>query len=294
MKILIITGGSSSERKISLISARAVRQALQSNGHAVTLFDFKKGFPDLKRLLPKFDLVFPVMHGYEGEDGTLYRFLRVNKKLYVGSNPKGARIAFDKILFKKYCDKKKISTAPWRIVKDVKDIKRFGFPCVLKGAWGGSSNEVILLYSDKNLSSRKVSSILSLKNGCFVEKLLKGPEITVGILGDKPLPVLEIIPPEGQWFDSKNKYSGKTKEIPFPKSVSQNLQRRSQKIALAIHDNLNLGSFSRTDIIVQNNIPYVIEVNTPGGVGLTSESLFPKAAKAIGINFKSLVEKFIA
>lgn len=164
----------------------------------------------------------------------------------------------------------------------------------MKGAWGGSSNEVILLYSDKDLSNRKVDKILSLKNGCFVEKLLKGPEITVGVLGGKPLPVLEIIPPAGQWFDSKNKYSGKTKEIPFPESVSQNLQRQSQKIALAIHSNLNLGSFSRTDIIVQDKIPYVIEVNTPGGVGLTSESLFPKAAKAIGFTFKSLVEKFIA
>ncbi len=294
MKILIITGGSSSERKISLISARGVSQTLQSNGHRVTLFDFKKGFPSLKKLLPEYDIIFPIMHGYEGEDGTLYSFLRFHRKLYVGSDPKGAGIAFDKILFKRYCDKKKIPTPPWKIVKDVKAIKRFGFPCVLKGAQGGSSHEVILLYSDKNLVKPKVQKILSSKNGCFVEKLIEGPEITVGVLHGKPLPVLEIIPPRGEWFDYKNKYSGKTKEIPFPKSVSRSLQHQSQRTALSIHNNLKLGNFSRTDFIVKDNIPYVIEVNTPGGVGLTSESLFPKAAKAMGITFKSLVEKLIA
>lgn len=73
----------------------------------MTLFDFKKGFPNLKSLLPEFDIVFPVMHGHEGEDGTLYNFLRSNRKIYVGSDPKGARVAFDKILFKKYCKKKR-------------------------------------------------------------------------------------------------------------------------------------------------------------------------------------------
>lgn len=292
-KILIITGGISSERKISLISSKAVKEALQANGHSVKLFDFKKGYSALKNQLLKYDLVFPVMHGEEGEDGKLYKFLREHKKPYVGSDPKGAQIAFNKILFKKYCNKNNIATAQWKIITNSKAIKQFGFPCVLKGSCGGSSHEVILLHAENDLRNSKVKKILELKHGCFVEKLLIGPEVTVGILCGKSLPILEIVPPKGQWFDYKNKYSGKTKEIPSPRSVSHSLQRKSQKIALDIHSKLNLGSFSRTDFIIENNIPYVIETNTPGGVGLTPISLFPKAAKVAGISFNQLVERLI-
>jgi D-alanine-D-alanine ligase len=293
MKVLIITGGNSSERKISLISARMVKEGLSKNGHAVTMFDFKKGYPALKKIIGEFDIIFPVMHGGEGEDGVLYRFLRSTKKPFVGSDPSGAKIAFDKILFKKYCDKKKIPTADWKIIKTEKDISRFGFPCVLKAAAGGSSHEVVLLHSSKDVSSAKAKAILAASDSFFVEKLIKGTEITIGVVLGKALPVMEIIPPENTWFDYKNKYSGKSKEVPFAPSISQQMQRRVQRIALRIHRDLKLGSYSRTDIIVKNNTPYVLEVNTPGGVGFTPESLLPKAAKAAGMSFERLVEAIL-
>ncbi len=162
MNILIITGGNSSERKISLISAGMVAKALRKNGHTVTVFDFRKGYKELKKLLTDFDIVFPVMHGKEGEDGTLYAFLRAAKVRFCWIDPKGAKIAFNKILFKKYCDKKRIPTAEWRAIKTKKDIERFGFPCVLKAANGGSSLEVALLYSKKDLSGARVKNILML------------------------------------------------------------------------------------------------------------------------------------
>ena len=104
---------------------------------------------------------------------------------------------------------------------------------------------------------------------------------------------MEIVPPKDAWFDYKNKYSGKSKEIPFAPSVSKAKQHKVQKIALQIHRNLNLGSYSRPDVIISGGIPYVLEVNTPGGVGLTPESLLPKSAKAIGISFGQLVEKML-
>jgi D-alanine-D-alanine ligase len=293
MKVLIITGGNSSERKISLISAGMVKKALEANGCSVSIFDFKKGFSALAKILPRFDVVFPVMHGREGEDGTLYRFLRVSKKRFVGSDPKGAKIAFDKVLFKKYCDKNKIPTARWKIIKNAKDISRFGYPCVLKASGGGSSHEVAILGSEKDLSSAKVKKILKLNDALFVEDMVQGTEITIGILLGKALPIIEIVPPDGAWFDYKNKYSGASKEIPFAPSVSQKVQREAQKIAVAVHTNLQLGSYSRTDIIVKDTIPYVLEINTPGGVGMTPASLLPKAAKAAGISFEQLVEKII-
>ena len=293
MKILLITGGSSSERKISLISARMVKNALIGNGHTVKVFDFKEGFSSLKKIVLEFDIVFPVMHGREGEDGTLYRFLRSTKKPYVGSDPKGAKIAFDKILFKKYSNKNHIATADWKIIKNANDIRKFGFPCVLKAAHGGSSIEVAILQSDKDPASTKVKNILKLKDSFFVEKLLEGTEITVSVLHGKTLPVLEIVPPDNSWFNYKNKYSGATKEIPFAPSINKKIQKQSQRIALQIHTDLKLGSYSRTDFIVINGMPYILEINTPGGVGLTPESLLPKAAKSIGISFESLIEKML-
>jgi len=138
-----------------------------------------------------------------------------------------------------------------------------------------------------------VKKILKLHDAFFVERLIAGTEITMGIVLGKTYPVVEIIPPKDSWFDYKNKYSGRSKEIPFAPSVSKDLQKRAQKIALRIHNDLKLGSYSRTDAIVEDGKIYVLETNTPGGVGLTPYSLLPKAAKAIGISFEQLVEKML-
>lgn len=270
-----------------------VAKALRKNGHDVTTFDFRKGYPRLSKIISKFDVVFPVMHGKEGEDGALYQFLRSRKKSFVGSDPKGAKIAFDKMLFKKYCGKKHIATPDYRIVKNKKDIVQFGFPSVFKAASGGSSIEVVLLHSKKDLASARIKDILKLPDSFFVEKLIDGVEITMGVLLGRVLPVIEIIPPENSWFDYKNKYSGRSNEIAFAPSLNKDIQRRAQKIALQVHQDLKLGSYSRTDAIVKGNKIYVLETNTPGGVGLTPQSLLPKAAKAIGISFNQLVEKML-
>lgn len=293
MHILIITGGSSSERKISLLSAKGVKSALVANGHTVTVFDFKRGYDQLRSALQKCDMVFPVMHGKEGEDGTLYKFLRSAKMLYVGSEPRGARVAFDKILFKKYCNAKGILTAPWKVITNKQGIIRFGFPCVLKATYGGSSHEVALLHTEKDLASSRVKKILALPCRWYVEELLQGVEITVGVLNGKALPVIEIVPPSAGWFDYKSKYSGKSKEIPFAPSVSSKIQKQALALALHIHKDLCLGSYSRTDFIVQNGKLYILETNTPGGVGLTSESLLPKAAMAAGISFEKLIQQML-
>ncbi|HUC02020.1 MAG TPA: hypothetical protein VMA75_03895 [Candidatus Paceibacterota bacterium] len=293
MNILIVTGGNSSERKISLISAGMVAKALRRNGHRVKMFDFRKGYAELKKLVRDFDIIFPVIHGKEGEDGTLYGFLRAREMRFVGSDPKGARTASNKILFKKYCEKKRIPTAGWKIIKTGKDIVRFGFPCVLKAATGGSSHEVALLYSARDLANPKVKKILKLHDTFFVERLIDGTEITMGIVLGKAYPVVEIVPPKGSLFNYQNKYSGRSKEIPFAPSVNKSVQKKAQQIALRIHQDLKLGSYSRTDAMVKDGKIYILETNTPGGVGLTPHSLLPKSAKAIGISFEQLVEQML-
>ena len=230
----------------------------------------------------------------KGEDGDALCFSPLGQGALLSVlYPKGAKVAFDKILFKKYCDKKRISTAQWKVIKTKKDIERFGFPCVLKAANGGSSREVVLLRSNKGLSDNKPKQILKLNDAFFVEKLIEGVEITMGVLLGKALPVVEIVPPKNAWFDYKNKYSGETQDIPFAPSLSRSIQKRAQTIALQIHQDLKLGNYSRTDAIVKGNKIYILETNTPGGVGLTPQSLLPKAAKAIGLLFEQLVEKML-
>lgn len=291
MKILIVTGGTTSERRISLMSAKFVKKGLEQVGHKVELFDLKKGYPELKKILSKYDVIFPVLHGEEGEGGNLQKFLAESKIPYVGGDWKGFKKGWHKIPFKKFCQENNIVTASWKEVNKKNDLIKCDFPSVLKSSNGGSSREVIILKSAKDTKSKSCQNLLKSGLPLFVEKFIPGIEVTVGILGNQSLPVLEIVPPEGGWFDYKNKYNGQTQEIPNAPSISNSMKNLVQQIALKIHQDLNLGQYSRIDFIVANNTPYVLEINTIPG--LTSQSLLPKAAQAAGISFPQLLDKII-
>lgn len=125
----------------------------------------------------------------------------------------------------------------------------------------------------------------------LVEKYLQGIEVTAGILGDCALPLVEIRPKNGGWFDYQTKYWGEVDEVPFAPSVNKELQKKIQKTALKIHQDLRLGDYSRIDFIVSGGVPFALEVNTIPG--LTAGSLFPKAAEALGIEFPELMEQMV-
>ncbi len=288
MKVLILTGGNSSERKISFLSARNVKKTLEENGHKVKLYDLSGGYKPIIKISKNYDILFPVLHGEEGEGGKLHEFLSKIGKPIVGTrNYKGMKAAWYKIPFKKYCDKNNIQTSPWKIIKSKKDIINFGLPCVLKASNGGSSREVAILKTKKDINSVQVDRIL-LSKQAYVEKYLPGTEITCGILSGKALPLIEIIPTEDSWFSYKTKYVSSTKELINAPSINKRLQEKAKKIALKIHKFFNLGTYSRTDFIVSGNFVYVLEINTIPG--LTSESLLPKQAKAIGMDFGQFLE----
>lgn len=292
-KVLLVTGGKTSERRITLLSAQQVKSGLEKAGYKVALFDFKKGVGQLKIAAKQADVAFPLIHGREGEDGNLYTSLIKLGLPYVGCSPKSTATAFDKITFNKFCDKNKISKPKWKQVRNTKDIEKFGFPCVLKAAGGGSSREVTILQSKKDLTNKLVKKIFSLKDRFLVERFIQGIEVTGPVLFNKALPTIEIVPPEGRWFDYKNKYNGQTQEIVNAPSLDEKTKKLVQKIALEIHLKIKLDPYSRTDFIVANKIPYVLEVNPPCGVGLTAESLLPKAAQEVGISFPNLLDKLI-
>lgn len=293
MKVLIITGGNSSERNISLTSAKNVRKALLNLNYKSKTYDLKNGYQPLRKLAKNFDVLFPILHGEEGEGGKLHKFLNELKTPVVGTrNFKGMQKGWYKIPFKKYCDKNKILTSRWKIIKSKRDILKFGLPCVLKASNGGSSREVFIIKNENDIKKPACLKILRSSVNLFVEDYLPGVEATVGILNGKALPVLEIIPPKNHWFSYKYKYSGATKEIPNAPDLDNKTKQNLQKIALKIHKFFDLGTYSRIDFIVYQNKPYVLELNTIPG--LTEGSLFPKIAKSTGIeNFEEFIRVLV-
>ena len=205
MKILIISGGNTSEREISLISGGAVEKALKESGHHVEFFDLQKGLKKLQQKINSFDIIFPVIHGEEGEGGQLQKFLSRHRKPFVGGDWKGFKKGWYKIPFKNFCNRMNIKTARWKEVKNEQDVLEFGFPSVLKSSSGGSSIEVAILRNKTDVKIKKTQELIKSTKNLFIEEFVNGIEITVGILGDKALPVIEIIPPKGGWFDYKNK-----------------------------------------------------------------------------------------
>lgn len=234
-------------------------------------------------------MLFPVLHGEEGEGGKLHEFLsKINKPIDGTRNYKSMQNCWYKIPFKKYCDQNNIPTPRWKIIKDKQDILEFDVPCVLKTSNGGSSREVAIIKSSADLNNPAVKRILEIKMELFVEEYFQGIEVTVGVQNDEVLPLIEIIPPAGEFFNYENKYTAKTQEIPFAPSLDDNTQKKIQEITLKILRHFSLGTYSRTDYMVFENTPYALDVNTIPG--LTSESLLPKEAKAAGIEFGQFLE----
>src|SRR3989344_7179990 len=174
MKILLVTGGNSSEREVSLNSAKNVEKVLLENEHQVDLFDLQKGYDPIIELAKDYDAIFPILHGEEGEGGKLHEFLSKLGKPIVGTrNFKGLQGAWYKIPFIKYCDENGVKTSPWKKITNEDDILNFGFPCVLKASNGGSSKEVAILNSSEDLESEGCLEILEMQD-IFVEKFIKG------------------------------------------------------------------------------------------------------------------------
>lgn len=145
---------------------------------------------------------------------------------------------------------------------------------------------------EKDLKRSDVKHILNLKTPKFVEKYLKGTEITVGVLNGKVLLFLEIVPTKDIWFSYKTKYDSTTKEIPFAPSVNKKLQDEIVKTTLKIHKAFKLGTYSRTDFIALNGNYFALEVNTIPG--LTTGSLMPKQAKAAGMSFNEFIQTLVS
>lgn len=297
-RIGLLYGGWSAEREISIKSALAVKKALIELGCKVIPIDIKKNCIDQLKA-SKIDFAFIALHGPFGEDGKIQSILELLNIPYSGSGVLASALAMNKIYTKKIFEWHKLPTAEWlsiNIQKRQSNLMRrlllwvTNSAVVVKPATEGSTIGVSIV---RNKSELQKAIKLAAKYGpeILIEKYIPGRELTVGILGDRALPVVEIVTENG-FYDFKAKYSkGKSKHI-IPAPVPEMISIQAQQLAKKAFEALQCRAVSRVDMrLSKENKLYLLEVNTIPG--MTETSLLPEAAKYIGISFTELVLEII-
>ena len=340
MKIVVLAGGLSPERNVSLSSGVMVAEALRSRGHRVALIDLFFGLenwpgtpeelydaavplswrqvdhaaPDLEEVRARrktpgssqfgpgalelcqgADVVFLALHGSCGEDGRIQAALDLMGIPYTGSGYLGSAIAMDKDLTKKLAIEAGVVTPKWQTVDYTEHdgdalTSRTGVPCVVKPVDSGSSIGVSIAQNKKELRAALLTG-LRFGGRCVLEQYIQGREVQVGVLEDRALPSIEIIPKQG-FYDYENKYQPGAAEEVCPAPVSPAEERLLEETALKVHRLLGLGVYSRTDfILTPDGIPWFLEINTLPG--MTPTSLLPQEAAAVGIGYAELCERIL-
>jgi D-alanine-D-alanine ligase len=260
MKIMILGGGESPEREISLRSAKAVAEAAREAGFEVTEAD-PSNKQDFVEDIDSDTIVFPILHGRGGEDGTVQKELEAHQIPYLGSTSKPSAICFDKWQTREILAAAGLPIARGEFVNrntyyESDLIKQ---PYVLKIAEGGSSIGTLIAHNPEQVSDENIDEVFSLGDYAVIEELIQGIEITVPIIDGKALPVIEIKPPENEDYDFTNKYSGPTQLLCPPVSIRKDVQHAAQEIAEHAHRAAGCRHISRDDIIIDSiNRPIIL------------------------------------
>lgn len=339
MKILVLAGGLSPEREVSLTSGSLIAAALARRGHTVCAADLYTGQsihqgiptystlpippyavsqsqPDLEKLkadtgfgesriapnIPllwqEADVVFVALHGDVGENGQLQAMLDMACVPYTGSGYVGSLLAMDKDLSKQIMSRAGIPTPPWVFchLSEGLDVVRstiettIGYPCVIKPCSCGSSVGVSLVHHQKELIDA-LQSAAAYEDGILAEQMISGRELTVGILGGRVLPPVEIIPKAG-FYDYHNKYQAGCTEEVCPANLTAEVVDELERLTKQAFEALRLGGYARFDYILdENGTPWCLEANTLPG--MTPTSLLPLSASAAGIEYDTLCETMV-
>jgi D-alanine-D-alanine ligase len=292
-KIAVLMGGPGSEREVSLATGRGVSKALRSLGAEVMEIDVRN--EDFK--LPEdVDLAFITIHGTFGEDGQIQRILERRGIEYTGDGVSASEIAFDKIRTKEKFQEHGISTPPWEIIHPGQR-PTIPLPFVVKAPRQGSTVGVVIVKNEGEIEPA-IDEAAKYGRELLIEKFVSGRELTIGILGDQALPILEIIP-KGGFYDFNNKYpflnpqAGGGAEHVCPANIDAEKTKEIQELALRAFHAAGLQVYARVDAILsENGQPSILEINTIPG--MTEASLLPEGAAAAGIGYADLCTRIIA
>ena len=298
-KILVVQGGKSKEREISLKTGQACIKAIKKIGHKVIKFDPKyKSFFEIKKINP--DIIFNALHGKHGEDGEIQSFFEFFEKPYTHSGVKSSMIAMNKNLSKKLFIKNNIKTpnyfyihkSSYQSIDIYKKIKISGmkFPLVIKPNDEGSSIGVKIC---KNLVSlkREFKKLKKLYNDLIVETFIPGKEIQVAMMGNKAIGAIEL-KPKREFYDYKAKYQKSSKTIHImPANIPLKKYKEVLKISQRANKVLGCKGITRCDFRFNKGVFFLLELNTQPG--MTDLSLVPEIAKYVNISFEKLVQWMI-
>ena len=287
-RVAVLLGGTSSEREVSLDSGRNVLEALQARGVDATAVD---GVAVLTAALAqkKFDRVFNILHGGEGENGVLQGLLEALGVPYTGSGVLGSALALDKIRSKQVWMALDLPTPGYRRLAKGDDVhaaaRAIGLPVIVKPSCEGSSVGVSRVFDDAGLQAA-IDLAVRYPGELLMEQMIVGDELTVAILGDIALPSIRIVP-KGEWYDYHAKYKAEDTQYLCPGLEGAD-EVEIGRIALAAFQAAGCNGWGRVDVMRDRSSGdfYLLEVNT--APGMTSHSLVPKAAKQAGIGFEEL------
>ncbi|MFC2094584.1 D-alanine--D-alanine ligase [Bacteroidota bacterium] len=323
INIALFVGGTSPEREVSKSSGKAIHQAIKSLGYNCTLIDpaygtnqpetdeeffSAKDFGEItnenliktidSRFMDNIDLVFLALHGRWGEDGMIQSLLELKGIKYTGSGVLSSTIAMDKDLSKTIFLKNNVNTPSWFTIDkkfnrdEVTGIinSKFGYPVIIKPNDQGSTVGLSIVKNVEEIF-KAIETAFQYSDLVVVEEYIPGREMTVAILEDKPLPVLEIIPQSG-FYDYVSKYTSGMSEYIVPADVPGDVFDKMQQQAITAFRSLRCKVYGRVDFRLNDeNIPFCLEVNTLPG--MTETSLVPKMAKVVGISFEDLIDRII-
>ena len=295
--IAVVCGGPSAEAEVSRVSAKGVADALRATYSKVEMFELK---PSVGEALNKaaIDVVFPVLHGPPGEDGTFQGYLEILGVPYVGSGVLSSACAMDKVvakqIFRAYglpvardviVHRDEGKTVAARRIHEV-----LGQDVIVKPSSQGSAVGISFARDRQELEAA-LDRAFGYDERVLVEERITGKEITVAILernGIEALPVIEIRTPAGSWYDYEHRYTPGLSEHIVPAPLPKGQYERTQEVAKAAFQSLGCRDFARVDFVVpERGEPVLLEVNTIPG--MTPTSLYPDAARAAGISFEAFV-----
>ena len=285
MKIIVICGGVSSEKEISVRSGMAILASVQKKYNAKILL-LENDYKIVKNHYSSGDIVFNALHGGYGESGEIQSFFESQEIDFTGSGSEACRIAINKKKSKKIASRLGIK-CPHEIQVDPFS-KDFNKPFIIKPNKEGSSVGFFIINSKKEMmkamKSNKGSDVI-------LEEFVTGRELTVSILNNRVLPIVEIIPESGI-YDYESKYSKGKTSYKTPAEIGLDTENFLKKKSLEVFNKIGCKGYARIDCILsEENIPYFLEINT--SPGMTETSLFPKSANQAGISFDKLIEEIV-
>lgn len=293
MKITVLRGGPSAEREVSLVSGASVAKGLREAGHDV--FESDVSPTDLSGLDKPADVVFPVLHGTFGEDGQVQAILEARGIPFVGSGSKASRLGMDKAATKVEWEKAGLPTPPYVVVKQGGTLPAWiDGPCVVKVLDSGSSIGVHVHKVGSPEARVNAEKIIAEHGRVLIEKFIKGPELTVGLLEEKALAPIRIVP-KVEFFDYEAKYKRNDTEHRFDTGVPADVIAKVQRLVEKANAVVGAIDLARIDVMLDETgaagsyEPYLIEINTLPG--FTPKSLLPEAAAHAGVPFAALVDR---